>query len=131
MKQFPVYLVSEVLTGSKRFYSKMEKVAYICHSHGLLKMLSLLWSKHSHSIPSTTPSKTFKNNEGLGRIRKWPGELTVFIINYTRRTTIKSQARADLITDPNRISFTQSHKGTRLISMCSWSLGASDVRIAE
>jgi hypothetical protein len=26
--QFPVYFVSEVLTGSKRFYSKIEKIYY-------------------------------------------------------------------------------------------------------
>jgi hypothetical protein len=27
-QQFPVYFVSEILTGSKRFYSKMEKICY-------------------------------------------------------------------------------------------------------
>jgi hypothetical protein len=27
-QQFPVYFVSNVLTGSKRFYSKVEKIYY-------------------------------------------------------------------------------------------------------
>jgi hypothetical protein len=27
-QQFPVYFVSEVLTGYKKFYSKMEKICY-------------------------------------------------------------------------------------------------------
>jgi hypothetical protein len=27
-QQFPVYFMSEVLTGSKRFYSEMEKICY-------------------------------------------------------------------------------------------------------
>jgi hypothetical protein len=28
-QQFPVYFMSEVLTGSKRFYSEMEKIYYV------------------------------------------------------------------------------------------------------
>jgi hypothetical protein len=28
-QQFPVYFMSEVLTGSKRFYSEMEKISYV------------------------------------------------------------------------------------------------------
>jgi hypothetical protein len=27
-QQFPIYFMSEVLTGSKRFYSEMEKICY-------------------------------------------------------------------------------------------------------
>jgi hypothetical protein len=27
-QQFPVYFVSEVLTGSKKFYSELEKICY-------------------------------------------------------------------------------------------------------
>jgi hypothetical protein len=28
-QQFPVYFILEVLTGSKKFYSKMEKICYV------------------------------------------------------------------------------------------------------
>jgi hypothetical protein len=36
-QQFPVYFISEVLTGSKRFYSEMEKICYavVMNAHKL------------------------------------------------------------------------------------------------
>jgi hypothetical protein len=44
--QFPVYFVSDVLTGSKKFYSEMEKICYTVIAKGS----ALIQSRRSQSL---------------------------------------------------------------------------------
>jgi len=58
-----------------------------------------------------------RNNEASGRIGKWAAELSQFDITYVPRTSIKSQALADFMTD-----WTPSSKEEEKIVDQPWTL---------
>jgi hypothetical protein len=73
-QQFPVYFISEVLTGSKRFYSEMEKICYavVMNAHKLWHY----FEAHTIRIPTSQPlNDIFRNKDNFGRISKWAMEL--------------------------------------------------------
>jgi hypothetical protein len=53
LKQFPIYYVSEALSGSKLFYSEMEKMAYAVVSK---EEASALFSEPQYIGPHSFPS---------------------------------------------------------------------------
>jgi hypothetical protein len=63
-QQHLVYFVSEVLARSKKYYSEIEKICYA----------NIMSSRNSSD-----------------RIRKWATELSEYIIDFERRSAIKSQ----------------------------------------
>jgi hypothetical protein len=73
-QQFPVYFISEVLTGSKRFYSEMEKICYavVMNAHKLWHY----FEAHTIRIPTSQPlNDIFRNKDNFGRISKRAMEL--------------------------------------------------------
>jgi hypothetical protein len=51
-------------------------------------------------VPSSQPLKDImRNREATGRIGKWAAELNEFSIDYVHRSSIQSQALADIIAD--------------------------------
>jgi hypothetical protein len=97
-KQAPVYFVSEVLSSSKKNYTKLEKVLY-----AVLMASRKLWhyfQAYHIIVPSSQPLKDImRNREATGRIGKWAAELNEFSIDYVHRSSIQSQALADFIAD--------------------------------
>jgi hypothetical protein len=56
LKQFPIYYVSEALSGSKLFYSEMEKMAYAVVM--AKRKLRRYFQSHNVSIPTAYPFGT-------------------------------------------------------------------------
>jgi hypothetical protein len=98
LKQFPIYYVSEALSGSKLFYSEMEKMA---HTIVMAKRkLQHYFQSHNISVPTAFPlHDMFENKESTGRIGKWTIELAEHVINFISRSAIKSQVLADFVAD--------------------------------
>jgi hypothetical protein len=89
-QQFLVYFVSEVLTGSKRFYSEMEKIRYAV----VMCALKLQHYFDAHTIKVLTNqllNDTFSNRYSSGRIGKWAMELLEHVVDFKKCSAIKSQ----------------------------------------
>jgi hypothetical protein len=93
-----VYLVSEVLSLSKKNYTELEKVLYAVLMAS--KKLRHYFQAYHIIVPSSQPLKDIlRNMEATGRIGKWATELNKFAIDYVHRSSIQSQALADFIAD--------------------------------
>jgi hypothetical protein len=70
MKQpYPVYFVSEVLIGSKRYYSKMEKICYAVITSA--RKLRHYFESHTIRVLTNQPlNDIFGNRDDSGRISK-------------------------------------------------------------
>jgi ribonuclease HI len=98
LKQFPIYYVSEALSGSKLFYSEMEKMAYAVVM--AKRKLRHYFQSHNVSVPTAFPLRDmFENKESTGRMGKWATELAEHVINFVARSAIKSQVLADFVAD--------------------------------
>jgi ribonuclease HI len=115
LRQFPIYYVSEALSGSKLFYSEMEKMAYAVVM--AKRKLRHYFQSHNVSVPTTYPLQDmFENKESTGSIGKWATELTEHVTNFVSRDAIKSQVLADFVAD-----WTPSAtKGDPIISKPVW-----------
>jgi hypothetical protein len=56
LRQFPIYYVSEALSGSKLLYSEMEKMAYAFVM--AKRKLRHYFQSHNVSVPTASPSGT-------------------------------------------------------------------------
>jgi hypothetical protein len=98
LRQFPIYYVSEALSGSKLFYSEMEKMAYVVVM--AKRKLRHYFQSHNVSVPTTFPLRDmFENKESTGRMGKWASELAEHIISFVARSAIKSQVLTDFVAD--------------------------------
>jgi hypothetical protein len=98
LRQFPIYYVSEALSGSKLFYSVMEKMAYTVVM--AKRKLRHYFQSHNISVPTAFPLRDmFENKESTGRIGKWATELAEHVINFVSHSAIKSQVLADFVAD--------------------------------
>jgi hypothetical protein len=96
MKQFPVYFVSEALSGAKLNYSELEKIAYIVVMAS--RKQKHYFQPHRINVLLAQPLEAlFRNSEAIRRIRKWATKLNEFVVDFKHRSTIKSQALADFI----------------------------------
>jgi hypothetical protein len=96
--QAPVYLVSKVLSLSKKNYTKLEKVLYVVLMAS--KKLQYYFQAYHIIVPSSQPLKDImRYREATGRIGKWVAELNEFTIDFVHRSSIQSQALADFIVD--------------------------------
>jgi hypothetical protein len=86
-KQAPVYFVSEVLSLSKKNYTKLEKVLYAVLMAS--RKLRHYFQAYRIIVPSSQPlNDIMRNREATGRIGKWAAELNEFTIDYVHRSSI-------------------------------------------
>jgi hypothetical protein len=97
-QQFPVYFVSVVLMGSKRFYSEMEKICYAVimsarklHHYFEVDTVRVLTNQSMNDI--------FGNRDSSGRISKWAMELSEHVVDFEKRSAIKSKILAGFIAE--------------------------------
>jgi hypothetical protein len=98
LKEILVYFASEALSGSKIFYSELEKIAYAV----IMAARKLRHCFEGHKIRVITNqalSDLFANREASTRIIKWGTELSEYIVDFERRSAIKSQVLADFVVD--------------------------------
>jgi ribonuclease HI len=98
LKQIPIYFASEALSGSKIFYSELEKIAYAV----IMAARKLMHYFEGHRIRVITNqplSDLFANREASTRIIKWGAELSEYVVDFERRSAIKSQVLADFVVD--------------------------------
>jgi hypothetical protein len=98
LKQIPVYFASEALSGSKIFYSELEKIAYAVIM-AARKLRHYFESRRIRVITNQPLSDLFANREGSTRIIKWGAELSEYVVDFERRSAIKSQVLADFVVD--------------------------------
>jgi hypothetical protein len=97
-KQIPVYFASEALSGSKLFYSELEKIAYAVIMTAM-KLRHYFEGYRIRVITNQPLNDLFENKEASTRIIKWGAELSEYIIDFERRSAIKSQVLADFVVD--------------------------------
>jgi hypothetical protein len=95
-QQFPVYFISEVLAGSKKFYSEMETICYAV----IMSARKLRHYFKAHTIKVLNKKQLnniFGNRDSSGRISKWAMELSEYVDNFEKCSAIKSQVLADFV----------------------------------
>jgi hypothetical protein len=84
-QQLPVYFISEVLNGSKKFYSEMEKFCY-----AVVMSARKLWHYFEARIIKVLTNQPlneiFGNRDSSERISKWAMELSEHVLTL-RSTT--------------------------------------------
>ena len=74
-RQVPVYFVSEALSGSKIYYSEIEKIAYAVLTTA--RKLKHYFHAHKIRIPTNYPLKeVLQSCRSSGRLGKWTAELS-------------------------------------------------------
>jgi hypothetical protein len=97
-KKILVYFASEALSGSKLFYSELEKIAYAVVMAA--RKLRHYFKGHRTRVITNQPlNDLFTNKEASTRIIKWDAELSEDTVDFERRSAIKSQVLADFIVD--------------------------------
>jgi hypothetical protein len=92
-QQFTMYFVSEVLTGSKKYYSEMEKICYAVIMN--TRKLRHYFEAHTINVLTNQPLKDiFYNRDSSSRISKWTMELSEYVV-FKKRSMIKSQISVD------------------------------------
>jgi ribonuclease HI len=96
--QHPVYFISEVLGSSKTKYPQVQKLLYVV----LLTARKLRQYFDDHKVIVVTGfpiGDILHNKEAIGRIAKWACELGAHDIEFRPRTTIKTQALVDFVSE--------------------------------
>jgi ribonuclease HI len=97
-KQISVYFASEALSGSKIFYSELEKIAYAVVMAA--RKLRHYFERHRiRIITNQPPNDLFMNKEASTIIVKWAAELSEYTVDFEKRNPIKSQVLADFVVD--------------------------------
>jgi hypothetical protein len=91
-------LASEALSGSKIFYSELEKIAYAVIM-AARKLRHYFEGHRIRVITNQSLSDLFANREASTRIIKWGAELSEYVVDFERRSAIKSQVLADFVVD--------------------------------
>jgi len=103
-KQIPIYFVSEAQSGSKLFYSELEKIAYAVIMSS--RKLHYYFEAHKILVVTNQPlHDLFHNRKAFARISKWALELSEFVVDFEKRADIKSQVLADFIANWTSPSF--------------------------
>jgi hypothetical protein len=97
-KQIPVYFASDVLSGSKLFYSELEKVAYAVVMAA--RKLRHYFEGHKIRVITNQPlNDLFANKDASTQIIKWGVELSEYTVDFERRSAIKLQVLVDFVVD--------------------------------
>jgi hypothetical protein len=97
-QQFLVYFMSEILIGSKRFYSEMEKICYVV----IMSARKLRHYFEEHTIKVLTNqslNNIFGDRDSSSRISKWAAELLEHVVDFEKCSAIKSQILADFVAE--------------------------------
>jgi hypothetical protein len=98
LHQAPIYFVSEALAGSKMYYLEIEKICYAVVMSA--RKLRHYFEAHRVRVLTNQPlNDIFENRDSSGRIGKWAMELLEHVIDFEKRSAIKSQVMADFIVD--------------------------------
>jgi hypothetical protein len=99
MQQFPVYFMLEVLTGSKKYYSEMEKICYEVIMS--IRKLRHYFEAHTIKVLTDQPlNDIFGNRDSSDRISKWPMGLSEYVVDFKKkRSAIKSQILANFVAE--------------------------------
>jgi hypothetical protein len=93
-----VYFISEAHTGSKRFYSEMEKICCVVIMSA--RKLQHYFEAHTIRIPTSQPlNDIFRNRDSSGRISKWAMELSEHVVDFENHSAIKSQILANFVAE--------------------------------
>jgi hypothetical protein len=93
-----MYFVSEVLTGSKRFYSEVEKICYVVIMSA--RKLRHYFEAHTIKVLTNQPlNDIFDNRDSSGRINKWATELSEHVVGFEKHSAIKSQLLANFMAE--------------------------------
>jgi hypothetical protein len=96
--QIPIYFVSEAIAGSKKYFSEMEKICYVVVMSA--RKLQDYFEAHRVRVLTNQPlNDIFKNYDSSNRIRKWAMELLEYVVDFEKRSAIKSQVLADNVVD--------------------------------
>jgi ribonuclease HI len=98
LKQIPVYFASEALSGSKLFYSELEKIAYAVVM-AARKLRHYFEGHRIRVITNQLLNDLFANKEASTRIIKWGAELSEYTVDFEKRSAIKLQVLADFVVD--------------------------------
>jgi hypothetical protein len=83
LKQIPVYFASEALSGSKLFYSELEKIADAVVLAA--RKLRHYFKGHRTRVITNQPlNDLFTNKEASTRIIKWAAELSKYKVDFER-----------------------------------------------
>jgi ribonuclease HI len=93
-----VYFASESLSGSKIFYFELEKIAYAVVMVAR-KLRHNFEGQRIRVITNQPLNDLFANKEASTQINKWGAELSEYIVDFERRSAIKSQVLADFVVD--------------------------------
>jgi ribonuclease HI len=97
-QQFLVYFVSEVLTGSKKFYSEMEKICYAVIMSS--RKLRHYFEVHTIKVLTNQPlNDIFSNRDNSERISKWAMKQSEYVIDFEKHSAIKSQILANFVVE--------------------------------
>jgi len=102
-----VYFISEVLNKSKTKYPQIQNLIYAI----LITSRKLKHYFDGHRVLVTTSfplGDILHNKDANGRIVKWAMELCPFLLDFQSRTTVKSQALVDFITEWTDLNTTPS-----------------------
>jgi hypothetical protein len=97
-QQFPMYFVLEILTGSKKYYSEMENICYTI----IMSARKVRHYFEAHRIKVLTnqpPNDIFSNTDSSDKISKWAMEPSKYVVDFEKRSTIKSKILADFIAE--------------------------------
>jgi ribonuclease HI len=96
LKQTLVYFASEALSGSKLFYSELEKITYAVVM-AARKLRHYFEGHRIRVITNQLLNDLFTNKEASTRIIKWAPKLSEYTVDFERRSAIKSQVLADFM----------------------------------
>jgi hypothetical protein len=97
-RQVPTYFISEALADSKKYYSEMEKICYAVFMSA--RKLRHYFEAHRVRVLTNLPlNEIIGNQDCSGRIGKWAMEISVHVVDFGKRSAIKSQVLADFIID--------------------------------
>jgi hypothetical protein len=94
--QVPIYFVSEALASSKKYYSEMEKICYAVVMSAR-KLRHYFKARRVRVQTNQALNDIFGNHDSSGRIGKWAMELSEHVIDFEKRSAIKSQVLVDFI----------------------------------
>jgi hypothetical protein len=86
--QVPIYFVYEALTGSKKYYSEMEKICYAV----VVSTRNLCHYFEAHRVRVLTNQSLndiFSNYDFSRRVGKWAMMLYEHVIDFEKRNVIK------------------------------------------
>jgi hypothetical protein len=97
-QQFPIYFVSVVLIGSKKYISEVAKICY-----AVIMSARKIWhyfEAHTIKVLTNQPlNDIFGNRDNSGRISKWVMELSEYMVDFENESVIKSQILADFVAE--------------------------------